>query len=172
MSAHIHALLTEHFEAALLNATQISRATHMERELSKVYKYIMESWLEQVEVKFKFYTRRNEGVSYGAIHTGHQDIVQTKPLARKYFKSGGQNDIEKWTRSARSVKYHDRFCCIHGSSMVSVKCLHRLCKPMSMIVVDAHSKRLEVFRMSQITSHATITRLRSCSHHSGYLRKS
>lgn len=67
----------------------------MERELSKVYKYIMESWLELVEVNLKFYTRRNEGVSYGAIHTGHQDIVKTKQLARKYFMSSGQNDIRE-----------------------------------------------------------------------------
>lgn len=105
-SATVHSLLAEHLQQAPLNATQVARMTRTDCELAGVYKYVMEGWPSQVETPLTvFFTKRNDlttehgCVLWGTsvivpqqmrkavlkeIHLGHQGIVKTKALARKF----------------------------------------------------------------------------------------
>lgn len=109
-------LLEEHFQEAPLNATQIAQLTRTNSELARVYKFVMEGWPMQVEENLKvFFTKRNElsteqgCVLWGTrvivpskirkavlkeIHSGHQGIVKTKALARKYVWWPGLDSVQ------------------------------------------------------------------------------
>ncbi|XP_059201274.1 uncharacterized protein K02A2.6-like [Centropristis striata] len=105
------------------------------------------------------------------IHSGHQGIVKTKALARNFvWWPNLDSDVEQMCKECETCQMEQKRPQhvplnpweFPGESW---KRLHLdFARPflnsMFMIVVDAYSKWLEVFRMSQITSQATVTRLR------------
>lgn len=125
-STTIHSLLAEHLQEAPVNATQVTRMTRTDSELARVYKYIMECWPNQVEEHLKvFFTKRNDlSTEQGCalwgtrvvvpskmrkgvlkeIHSGHQGIVKTKALARKYVW-WPKLDSWTWSNCAENVKH-------------------------------------------------------------------
>ena len=192
-TAVVHSLLAEHLQGAPLNATQVARMTRTDSELSRVYKYVMEGWPVRVEENLRvFYTKRNElsteqgCVLWGTrvivpfklrravlkeIHSGHQGIVKTKALARKYiWWPHLDSDVEQICRECETCQLEQKMpqqVPLHPWEFPgeSWKRLHidfagPFLSSMFMIVVDSYTKWLEVFRMSQITSQATITRLK------------
>lgn len=105
------------------------------------------------------------------IHTGHQGIVKMKALARKYvWWPKLDSDIEQICKQCETCQIEQKMprqvpqhpwefpgeCWKH----LHVDFAGPFLNNMFMIIVDAHSKWLEIFRMTQITSQATITRLR------------
>lgn len=52
-AATVHSLLTEHLQGAPLNAALVARATRTDRDLSRVYKFVMEGWPDQVDENLK-----------------------------------------------------------------------------------------------------------------------
>ncbi|KAK9528348.1 hypothetical protein VZT92_012518 [Zoarces viviparus] len=192
-SALVHSLLAEHIQEAPLNATKIARTTRTDSELSQVYKYVMEGWPIQVEENLKvFFSKINElsteqgCVLWGTrvivpskmrravlkeIHSGHQGIVKTKALARKYVWWPNLDlEVEHICKECETCQFDQKMprqVPLHPWEFLgeSWKRLHidfagPFLNHMFMVVVDSHTKWLEVFRMSQITSQATITRLR------------
>lgn len=105
------------------------------------------------------------------IHSGHPGIVKMKALTRKYvWWPKIDTDIERACKECQICQQEQRMPShvpLHPWEFPG-ECWKRLhvdfagpfLNNMFMIVVDAHSKWLEVFRMPQITSQATTTRLK------------
>ncbi|XP_027869143.1 uncharacterized protein K02A2.6-like [Xiphophorus couchianus] len=192
-SAAVHSLLIAHMEEAPLNATQVARATRRDMDLSKVYQYVTESWPTVTDESLKAYhNKRNElstergCVLWGTrviipskmrmavlneIHSGHQGIVKSKALARKYvWWPNLDYDLEQVCKTCETCQLEQKMpqhVPLHPWEFPgeSWKRLHidfagPFLESMFMIVVDSYSKWLEVFRMPHITSQATITRLK------------
>lgn len=123
-------------------------------------------WGTRVIVPFKF---RKSVLQ--EIHSGHPGIVKMKALTRKYvWWPKIDTDIERVCKECQICQQEQRVPShvpLHPWEFPG-ECWKRLhvdfagpfLNNMFMIIVDAHSKWLEVFRMSQITSQATITRLK------------
>ncbi|XP_023204972.1 uncharacterized protein K02A2.6-like [Xiphophorus maculatus] len=192
-SAAVHSLLIAHMEEAPLNATQVAQATRRDMDLSKVYQYVMEGWPTVTDESLKAYhNKRNElstergCVLWGTrviipskmrmavlneIHSGHQGIVKSKALARKYvWWPNLDYDLEQVCKTCETCQLEQKMpqhVPLHPWEFPgeSWKRLHidfagPFLESMFMIVVDSYSKWLEVFRMPHITSQATITRLK------------
>lgn len=192
-SETVHSLLEEHFNEAPLNATQIARATRTDSDLSRVYKYVMEGWPTHTDEYLKvYYSKRHElsteqgCVLWGTrvivparvrkavlkeIHSGHQGIVKSKALARKYtWWPNLDYDIEQICKECETCQLEQKMpqhVPLHPWEFPgeSWKRLHidfagPFLNSMFMIIVDAYTKWLEVCRMSQITFQATVTRLK------------
>ncbi len=123
-------------------------------------------WGTRVIVPFKF----QKSVLH-EIHSGHPGIVKMKALARKYvWWPKIDLDVERSCKECAVCQQEQRMPSqvpLHPWEFPG-ECWRRLhidfagpfLNNMFMVVVDAYSKWLEVFRMSQITSQATITRLK------------
>ncbi|XP_054863260.1 uncharacterized protein K02A2.6 [Amphiprion ocellaris] len=105
------------------------------------------------------------------IHSGHPGIVKMKMIARQYvWWPNIDMDVEKTCKQCDRCQMEQRMprpVPLHPWEFPGEtwKRLHidfagPFMGHMFMIVVDAYSKWLEVFKMAQITSSATITRLR------------
>lgn len=105
------------------------------------------------------------------IHSGYQGIVKTKALACKYvWWPNLHSDVKQMCRECETCQLEQKrpqHVPLHlwefpGESW---KRLHidfagPFLNNMFMIVVDSYTKWLEVFRISRITSQATVTRLK------------
>ncbi|XP_041957495.1 uncharacterized protein K02A2.6-like [Alosa sapidissima] len=193
ISESIHALLTEHLEQAPLNADQVARVTRKDSVLSKVLKFIMNGWPNDVDKSLRaFHTRRCDlSVERGCVlwgtrvvlpekqrkivlkelHSGHQGVVKMKALAHNYvWWPKIDVDVEQVCKACESCQMEQRMprqMPLHPWEFPgqSWKRLHiDFAGPFLghtfMIVVDAYFKWLEVFKMPNISSQATITRLR------------
>lgn len=193
ISESIHALLTAHLEQAPLNADQVARTSRTDNVLSKVLRYVMTGWPNDVDQSLKaFHTRKCElSVERGCVlwgtrvvlpeklrktvlkelHSGHQGVVKMKALARKYvWWPKIDSDVEQICKVCESCQMEQRMprqVPLHpwefpGQSWrrLHIDFAGPFLGHTFMIVVDAYSKWLEVFRMPSLTSQATITRLR------------
>lgn len=110
-------------------------------------------------------------VALAELHMGHPGIVKMKALARKYIwwpKSDA--DIEQMCKAcepcqleqgmARQVPLHPWEFPGQSWKRLHLDFAGPFLGHTCMIVVDAYSKWLEVFKMGSVTSQATITRLR------------
>ncbi|XP_016520882.1 uncharacterized protein K02A2.6-like [Poecilia formosa] len=105
------------------------------------------------------------------IHSGHQGIVKSKALARKYvWWPNLDHDLEQVCKTCETCQMDQKMpqhVPLHPWEFPgeSWKRLHidfagPFLDSMFMIVVDSYSKWLEVFRMPHITSQATVTKLK------------
>uniref|UniRef100_A0A3B3TFN7 Gypsy retrotransposon integrase-like protein 1 n=1 Tax=Paramormyrops kingsleyae TaxID=1676925 RepID=A0A3B3TFN7_9TELE len=193
MSAYIDALICEHLEGVPLTAKQIARATRKDKELSRLYRYIMEGWPREIPDEMKVYHRKRDELSveqgcvlWGTrvvtpmrlrtavlreIHGGHPGIVRMKSNARQYvWWPSIDSHIEKVCKECETCQLEQhmpRSAPLHPWEFPGDvwKRLHidfagPFLGGMFMVVVDAFSKWLEVYRMAHATSTATITRLK------------
>lgn len=116
-------------------------------------------------------TSENEKSSVEEIHTGHQGIVKTKAFARKFVWWPGLDlEVEQLYKECETCQLEQKkpqHALLHPWEFPdeSRKRIHRdfagpFLNNRFMIVVDSYTKWLEVFRMSQITSQVTVTRLK------------
>ncbi|XP_051915879.1 uncharacterized protein K02A2.6-like [Hippocampus zosterae] len=105
------------------------------------------------------------------IHDGHPGIVKMKTIARQYvWWPNIDMDVEKVCKQCQTCQLEQRMprhVPLHPWEFpggvwrrIHIDFAGPFMSHMFMIVVDAHSKWLEVFKMSQISSAATITRLK------------
>ena len=105
------------------------------------------------------------------IHAGHPGIVKMKAIARQYvWWPKVDADVEKVCKECETCQLDQRMppqVPLHpwefpGSvwKRLHIDFAGPFMNNMFMIVVDAHSKWLEVYKMTQITSAATVTRLK------------
>lgn len=162
--------------------------TRTDSELARVYRYVMEGWPSQVEEHLTvFFTKRNDLTTEQAcvlwgtrviaaqkmrkavlkeIHSGHQGIVKTKALARKFvWWPGLDSDVEKMCKECETCQLEQKkppHVPLHpwefpGESWkrIHIDFARPFLNNMFMIVVDSYTKWLEVFHMSQITYSVT-----------------
>lgn len=104
------------------------------------------------------------------IHSGHQGIVKTKALACKFVWPGLDLDAEQMCREHELCQLEQKkpqHFPLHpwkfpGESWkrIHIDFAGPFLSSMFMIVVDSYTKWLDVLRMSQTTSQATVSRLR------------
>ena len=80
ISESIHALLTAHLEQAPLNADQVARTSRTDNVLSKVLRYVMTGWPNDVDQSLKaFHTRKCElSVERGCVLWGTRVVLPEK----------------------------------------------------------------------------------------------
>ncbi|XP_054876594.1 uncharacterized protein K02A2.6-like [Poeciliopsis prolifica] len=105
------------------------------------------------------------------IHSGHQGIVKSKALARKYvWWPNLDHDLEQVCKTCETCQLKQKIpqhVPLHpwefpGESWKRLHVQHAgpFLDSMFMIVVDSYSKWLEVFHVPHITSQATVTKLK------------
>lgn len=181
ISESIHALLMEHLEQAPLNADQVVRTPRTDNTLSKVLKFIMNGWPNDVNTSLKaFHSRRCKlSVEQGWVLWGTRVVIPEKQrkIMLKELHSGYQGVVHRYVQWPKIDVALDCESCQMEQRMPQQVPVHpweflgqnwkRLHIDFAgpfpghsfMIVVDAYSKWLEVFRMPNITSQVTITRL-------------